>query len=678
MLNFLKRLSRTKFAAGYIYLFLVQVSILIIMSLFRLGLYQACYNDIAEINDKWVFLFEALQRGLHFDLSVASSILAPPLIFLSILGLFNKFNKVIIYIINFYFIVIYTIVLGLISANIPYFKYFYRHINISILNWADYGQETSNMILEDSTNWFYIGIFFISIMLFSFLVITYSRLAFKIGKYNLIKKDYTYCIPILLLSYIICFFCIKGHVRKGGFLHPYDAYFCHNTVFNQLAINPVFYFYKSMTVDTADATTFVDEEVVRSVVRKELGFNLDDYNIVKTRGKEIQKDSLSAPNIVIILVESLSHEYLQIERNGKSITPYLHELIQKSYYFENFYSQGTHTNQGIVSSLYSFPAIFDKHLLKLIDINKISNDILFITQDEFQQKGTYPPIYQGLPQNLKDYDYQNFFFLTHHSRFDNIGTFLHSNGFDNVFAEENYPKAEIVNAWGISDSYLFKYALEQFNQYKTNTHNPFLGVILTISNHPPIYYPKEFENISPNEDERAIAYNDQCIQQFIEQASKENWYDNTIFLILGDHGKIIGKNPFDMPLSLNHIPLIIYSPLFENSPKRISKPAGQIDIYPTVMNLIDIPQKYNSFGTDILNNDREYIYFTSDDKIGSVSDKYLYVYNTLSNIDHLYSLENQNNVLSENKELTDSLKLHSFSMIEAAKYLFKNNLKQKK
>lgn len=677
MLKFLKQFFSTKFAAGYIYLFLVQVSILIIMSLFRLGLYQACYNDIIEIDDKGTLLFEALRRGFQFDLSVVSTILVPPLILLSVLGLFNKLNKIIIYIINSYFILVYTICLGLTAANIPYFKYFYRHINISILNWADYGQETSNMIFEDSTNWFYIGVFILSVILFASLVIIYGRLILKIKKHSLSKRDYIICIPILLFSYVVCFFCIKGHIRKGGFLHPYDAYFCHNTVFNQLAINPIFYFYKSTTLDTTNATTFVEEDVVRSVVKKELGFNLDDYNLIKSHKKEVN-DTLISPNIIIILVESLSHEYLQIERNGKSITPFLNELKQKSYYFDNFYSQGTHTNQGIVSSLYSFPAIFDKHLLKLIDIDKISKNILFITQDEFQQKGIDPPIYQGLPQNLKEYDYKNFFFLTHHSRFDNIGTFLQSNGFDTVFSEENYPQNEIVNGWGISDSFLFKYALGQFNDYKLSSNNPFLGVILTISNHPPIYYPKDFESVSPNDDERAIAYNDKCIQEFIDQASKETWFDNTIFLILGDHGKIIGKNPFDMPLSLNHIPLIMYSPLFKDNPKKISQPTGQIDIYPTVMKLMGLPQKYNSFGIDILNNDREYIYFTSDDKVGTVNEEYLYVYNTLSNIDHLYNLYNQNNVLSENKELADSLKLQSFSMIEAAKYLFKNNLKQKK
>lgn len=676
MLKSIRNRLTTPFALSIVYLFSVQLLGLFFMFIFRLCLFIACYADISNVDEKWHYAKEAWLRSLNFDIYIASHIALIPLLILPLLALFKVWNKLVLTVSNVYFAICYTIVFALSASDIPYFKYFYRHINTSIFNWAEYGKETSNMILNDKSYWVYIFLFFVSVIIFIVALSFIKKKITSIKPKQTERKEYFIYIPILIVALFICKIGMNGKL-KGEPLHLFHSYFCHNTVFNQLAINPVFFFYKSMQFDSNESTVLLSENEALEISERDLGFNADDYN--KPLVVE-QSDNDSLPNVVIILVESLSNNYLSMtDKNGQPLTPYLNELTQKSYYFNNFYSQGTHTNQGIVATLYSFPAIFDRHLLKPVDVNKISNKVLYIPQDEFQQKEMAPPKYHGIPNDLYAKGYNNLFFLTHAKRFDNMGRFLTENGYDKVYGQEDYPsEGNSGSGWGITDEYLLQYSISQFDSlYQSNRSKPFFGTMLTISNHPPAYYPEEFKNYSDKDDERAIAYNDRCIKTFFEVAATKEWYNNTIFIILGDHGKVIASDnsPYDIPLSLVRIPLIIHSPLFKDTPKTISDPGGQIDLYPTLMGLIGQKPIYHNFGTDILTGNRKYIYFTTDDLLGCISDNYLYCLNTTTDIENLYDLKNKQNVLSEHKSVADSMKTYSSAMVETARYLFKNNLK---
>lgn len=674
-MGYIINLFRTKFMKMVMYLFSINLLGLFYMTIFRWILCIFCSDYFINEPNKTFVYNKIFIKGFRFDNVISSYILVFPLIILLILGLLNKSNRKIIKTANVYFIIAYTLVFATLSINIPYFMYFLRHINSSVFNWLEYGGDASLMILEEKSYWIFFLIFILTSLSFLFFVIKISKVIFHEKNVNLKNKEFIPALFISLILLLMCIFGIRGNVRQKERLQIAYAFFSMNSVYNQLPINPVFFFFKSLYSSTSHYLMEQDKAI--ETTEKILGLSLKDNNY--NRPRNIEEYNLNNnPNIVIIFMESLSNEYILINRDNAPLTPFLRELIDKSYYFDRFFSQGIHTNQGITSTLYGFPSILDYHMFKTYLINEISRSVISIFNQESQEEDLIPQYY-GLPFDLKKYGYNNLFFMSHTPTFDNIESFLYKNGFDDVYHLHRYDAPSSVNNWGISDSDLFKNALSIFNlQHKKNI--PFLGTIMTISNHPPYYYTDDFKNRGINDSEHSVAYADSCLKTFFEEASKEEWFSNTIFVILGDHGKNVGEIKYDIPLSLNHVPLIIFSPLFRDMPQQIHNLASQIDVYPTLMGILGIPCSYYSFGIDVLKHKRDYVFFSTDDKIGCINNDFLFTYNLSSKTKALYTYtkENNSNILDENKSIADSMETYSFAMIESARYILKNKLIRQK
>jgi phosphoglycerol transferase MdoB-like AlkP superfamily enzyme len=356
-------------------------------------------------------------------------------------------------------------------------------------------------------------------------------------------------------------------------------------------------------------------------------------------------------NVVIILLESMSVNCLQYEHEGNNLTPFLNELISKSYYFEHFYSSGVHTNNGIVSTLYAFPALFNKSMM-----------------------GTKSTYYSGLPYYLHQHGYQNFFFVTGNPNYDNMNSFLLDNNFDRIYSLYDYPQEKAVNNFGVQDDFMLEYGIQKLNE-AAEKDSPFLATFLTVSKHPPFIVPEKFRNCADTDEKRMTAFTDYCIKNFMENASKEQWYQNTVFVLLGDHGATIGQQKYDMSISGNHIPCIIYSPLIGDMPKRFKQYGGQIDVFPTIMGLLNISYTNNSLGIDLLKEKRSCMFFVSDNRLGCINDEYFYVRNLISNTDFLYDQhsEQTENISEKLSDITADMKNYAVSMMITADYLINNN-----
>ena len=197
------------------------------------------------------------------------------------------------------------------------------------------------------------------------------------------------------------------------------------------------------------------------------------------------------------------------------------------------------------------------------------------------------------------------------------------NASDKIFGEKDYDSKYVLNVLGLPDHILFQESISKINNEIKN-HRNFFAAILTSSNHGPYEIPPgiSFKPRSTEIRKQLIEYADWSIGEFIKSAHKQLWFDKTIFIFTGDHGAIIGD--MDMYLTFHHIPLIIYSP--ENiSPEIKSELGGQIDIFPTIMGLLNQTYSNNSFGIDLLKEKRNLISYSYDDEFGafSVSDFYI-------------------------------------------------------
>ncbi|OJU34951.1 MAG: hypothetical protein BGN96_05235 [Bacteroidales bacterium 45-6] len=368
--------------------------------------------------------------------------------------------------------------------------------------------------------------------------------------------------------------------------------------------------------------------------------------MVATSGEGIR------PNIVIVLMESMSKANLSLHYKGKSLTPYLNQLAQSGYFFENFYSAGVHTNNGIVATLYSMPAQFNKRMME----------------------DTHIPHYGGLPGQLQQLGYQTYFFVTGNPQYDSMNSFVRENNIEQVFSIYDYPKEKVVNNFGVQDDYLLQFGVDKLNEID-KSGKPFFATFLTVSNHDPIVVPERFRHTGPTPKESIIAFADNAIQQFMEGAKHQKWFSNTIFVFLGDHGAATGTQKYEMPLSYNQIPLIIYSPLLKDMPKRFSQFGGQIDVYPTLMGLLNQPYCNNTLGVDLLKEKRPCMFFVNDTELGCINEHYLYARNILTNKDFFYNLHYKDvrNVYSDTHPDALALKKYAVSMMVTANYLREKN-----
>lgn len=645
-----------KFTAALRYLLSVHVLALLILSIFRICLFITNISQVGTTDNKSTLFIQAMLKGVQFDNVIACYIIVLPLVILSIVTLFNKISSTLLNVINIYFIILYFFVFALSAADIPYFSYYFNHIGASVMNWMGFGGTTANMILQESSYYVYFALFIILFSLFCIGIIIFKRQLFKTELKNIKKKEYRIYIPITLLIWIVCFLGVRGTFDRYP-LRIGNAYFSSNSFFNQMGINPTFFLIKSYSsfskkhntldgvIPEQEAILFAHNQLVKN--REESSFN-PIFRKVATQG------DISSANVVIILMESMSSNYLDFEYKGKKLTPYLNELIDKSYYFPNFYSAGIHTNNGIAATLSGFPAQFDKTMM-----------------------GVNIDIYNGLSTTLHNQGYQTLFFLTSNPQYDNMNCFLLENGFDRIYSQYDYPAEKVVNNFGVQDDYLFEYGIERLNEV-AKSNKPFFGTFMTVSNHPPYIVPEKFKEEGKDAKDAIISFVDNSLKDFIENASKQEWYNNTIFIILGDHGKYFTEEeqPYDMSLSYNHIPLIIYSPLFKDMPQRFEQFGSQIDIFPTVMGLLNRPYINNSMGIDLFKTKRPYTYFVSDNHLGCIDDEFFYIYNPQTKSDGLYKYRNKdiNNIANEYPAVADSMKTYAVSMMITADYLVKNKM----
>jgi phosphoglycerol transferase MdoB-like AlkP superfamily enzyme len=289
----------------------------------------------------------------------------------------------------------------------------------------------------------------------------------------------------------------------------------------------------------------------------------------------------------------------KMKRHGSAeeLTPFLDSLSNNSIYFENIYTAGKHTFNGIFSTLFSFPALYRQHSMK--------------TNNQ----------YNGISTSLLNNGYSTTYFTTHDSQFDNIEGFLRSNNFQNVISQSDYPVSEVKTTLGVPDDFMFRFSIPKINEL-AEKENPFFVTFMTTSDHSPFYVPEYFQPKAKAIESQIVQYADWSLQQFIQLASKEAWFNNTIFVFVADHGAAIDAK-YDIPLNYFHTPLIIYAPEIFMANEVHEKIGSQIDVYPTVMGLIK--QKYvnNTLGIDLLKEERKFTIINDDDKVGILDTDYL-------------------------------------------------------
>lgn len=289
------------------------------------------------------------------------------------------------------------------------------------------------------------------------------------------------------------------------------------------------------------------------------------------------------PNIVLVLVESLSRSFSGPNAELGSFTPFLDSLQTKSLYWTNFLSNAERT-YGVLPNVLSSAPFFEQ----------------FVSNEKYSK-------HSSIITELKSQDYYTDFHYGGWEDFSSRGRFVKDSKIDVLYADNSFDttlfkqhkSSENDFHWGFDDKDLF----EQYFIHTKNIKEPFLSILLTLSMHSPYDVKEDYtmedvkkylgNDLSEYQNKllavhpkkiKAISFTDQYLKAFFETYKKKEEFKNTIFVILGDHNihSLPLKNEFD----LFHVPLMIYSELL-TTPKSFNSLATHRAIAPTLLGLLE-------------------------------------------------------------------------------------------
>lgn len=568
------------------------------------------------------------KTGFEFDLMAASYLISLPFLLVCIsfftgekTGIALRSTAHLLMVI----ILISTVII--VTADFPFYHFFHSRITTAALLWIeDFGQSMRFMLSEK----LFLP-YITAASAFIFLVVFMLR---SVRKKFLNQPGYgAYRWPVLILAAALLFYGMRGArlKRPPGMK---DAFFTNNSDINQMSLNPVYTWYDSFSFFKLDF--FKSPEEAIQYAQKELKANgNNEFPILR---KENNPSSNKKFSIVLILMEGMSMDMTGLKPGGRNLTPFLDSLAGNSLFFSQCYSAGIHTCNGVFAALYGMPALMSRHPFSHVSSQSLT--------------------FYGLPQLLKEQGYYNNYFLAHDEEFDNNGFFLPRNGIDRIFCRKDYDQTKIENVWGVSDEYLFQFALWQMDSlHRSGTS--FFSTILTISTHPPQEMPKHtlFKPRSQEVLNQVYEYADYALQRFFDEAKTKSWYDKTIFILIGDHG-INLPSAFEAPLSHNHVPLIAVTPDLKSN--KIDYPVIQTDVVPLVMHLAGYSFTNNTLAVNPLNQQRPYIYFSQDNRLCIMDSSSLLVINKYGS-EQLYSLNNDSKIHADKPEY---MKRYAYAMLQ--------------
>lgn len=320
--------------------------------------------------------------------------------------------------------------------------------------------------------------------------------------------------------------------------------------------------------------------------------------IPKSEG-ENYKGVAKGKNLILIQVESFNDFVIGAEYNGQVITPHINALLKEdTFYFDRFYS-----TTGVGNTC---------------DAEFATLNSLYPNEIRECYRMYVDNTYQGLPWMLREEGYSTMAFHGYVKTFWNRDEAYKNQGIQRYYSEDDFDVTE-VSGFGLTDKKMFRQAVDILKTKK----EPFFSYMITLTNHIPYDMPQELASLILKEEDKnttfgrylqTIRYTDEAIGELIEELKEAGLYKNTMIAFYGDHQGLNKETPevqrsmtrylgkeygFDEMLK---IPLVIHIPGLGES-RTITDLGGEIDIMPTIANLMDLPitQPY-VFGHDLLNS----------------------------------------------------------------------------
>jgi phosphoglycerol transferase MdoB-like AlkP superfamily enzyme len=498
-------------------------------------------------------MMQVIGHGLSLDLSTSFYIFILPFL-LTIISLWVRVPR---WVYRVYYVIAAVLLALAFVADTSLYEFWLFKLDASCLQYL----ETPTEAMASVSVW-YVLLRILSFLLIAFLI--YWVYDFLTAPFSpLTTKNSLIGTVVALLFIPLMIIGIRGGLDEST-TNIGQVYFSQNQFLNHSAVNPFFSFFASFEKTASNNVTyhFMEDEECEKIVSE----------LYNTQSMDIDTLlSTQQPNIIVILLESCGGQFTEI--SGRTdITPNLNRLAKEGIYFTNCYGNSWRTDRGTLCTWSGYPSFPTMSVMKIPSKSRTMPNIARTLQEE---RGYHTHYLYGGDIN-----------------FTNMRSYLVSGGFSNLTWKEDYTSDEQKSAkWGVRDDITF----ETLYQLTTSMPQPYLIGYSTLSSHSPWDVPiHHFDDEVLN----AFYYLDQCVGNFIERLRKSPAWDNTLVVMLPDHGIFYQDIDESNPL-LNHIPMIWVGGAVKE-PRRVEQICNQTDLPATLLGQLGLNHDAYTFSRDVL------------------------------------------------------------------------------
>ena len=528
-------------------------------------------------------LLEMGQGGLVFDTS-AIFVTNIPYIVLMLLPLHLKERRAYQQTCRWLFVVVNSVALAVNLMDTVYFRFTLRRTTTTVFSeFSNEGNLGSIFVTETLHHWYLV-------VLFVLLVWAMYRCC----RTTTLRSDdlswWRYDGAMLLSLLLLAPFIVAG--IRGGFSTAVRPITISNA--NQytdrpteaaLVLNTPFSLYRTIGKAVFVVPNYYDDKTLETI-----------YSPVHQPLISQRSSFTSKKNVVVLIVESFGREYIGAlnrtldDSRYRGYTPFVDSLIAHSVTFKYSYSNGRKSIDGMPSILSGIPMFVEPFFLTPASLNHVS----------------------GIASLLAPEGYHTAFF--HGAQRGSMGfqAFARATGFQQYYGREDFESDKRFDGddtfdgtWAIWDEPFLQY----FATKMSEMHEPFMTAVFTASSHHPFVIPEKYRERFPEEGivmHKCIRYTDMSLSRFFQTASRQPWFNNTIFVLTNDHPNMSDHLEYQTDLGSFSSPIIIYEPgNDQRTPEMQDKIAQQTDILPTLMGMLGYQKPYVAFGIDLLNTPAE-------------------------------------------------------------------------
>ncbi|MEX6503317.1 LTA synthase family protein [Pseudomonas zhanjiangensis] len=591
------RLSHPTLKSHLLFTLLSVLALLLVYSLLRAAL--LAYNHELIGSTPASAFAEAFYNGLRFDLRLAVFACAPLL--LSLLSVRAMAARAVQ---RLWLTVFASLTLFLGVTELDFYSEFHQRLNSLVFQ---YFQEDPATVLSMLWHGFPVGRYLLAWAFATWLLARlFNRLDLLSRPRTSLQKPaghghrspaWYWRGAVFVACLLLAVLAARGHLRQGPPLRWGDAYTTESMFANQLGLNG------TLTLASAAMASFSSHRdnawqssmpKLQALERVRQLLLTDHDQLVDADSAAIRRDftppadgTLKVRNVVVILMESFAGHFVGALGSSAGITPNFDRLAKQGLLFDRFFSNGTHTHQGMFATMACFPNLPGfEYLMRM-------------------PEGAHQ--FSGLPQLLSARGYDNLYVYNGNFQWDNQSGFFSNQGMSHFIGREDFVDPVFMDpTWGVSDQDMFdRGAAELASNYGDK---PFYALLQTLSNHTPYALPENLPvepvsgHGSANEHLTAMRYADWALGQFFDKARQAPYFKDTLFVVVGDHGFGSTEQLTEMDLYRFNVPLLLIAPGIQEKFGAVSHTLGtQIDIVPTIMGRLGGEVRHQCWGRDLLN-----------------------------------------------------------------------------